>query len=181
AGDSGGHSFHTFGDGIERLVGLHSYQLSAACGDGADVRIDRFLGFIDGWLAQKEPALCTVDKRCKAGCTPVDIDCLVNAALGDPCTEGVHLCAAGSVCSGPAGAATTCRPACGTGGVCPAGSTCVEGQGAARYCQAEAAPPGEEPGGANGGVGCGVLPAGALPFASLLLFLFGRRAARRKP
>jgi MYXO-CTERM domain-containing protein len=78
-GDSGGPSFHTFNDGVERLVGVHSYTQTEACTDGADVRVDRYAGFIDQWFADKEGPSCGSDGQCVQGCAPVDPDCVCQA------------------------------------------------------------------------------------------------------
>ncbi|MHB8875529.1 MAG: S1 family peptidase [Myxococcaceae bacterium] len=75
-GDSGGPSFHTFSDGVERQVGIHSYTTGPDCVDGADIRVDAYTGFVNQWLADKEAPQCSRDGKCKAGCTPPDIDCL---------------------------------------------------------------------------------------------------------
>lgn len=75
-GDSGGPSFHTFGDGIERIIGVHSYTTDEMCLDGADSRVDAFQSFIQQWLTEKEAPTCSRDGRCVAGCTPVDLDCV---------------------------------------------------------------------------------------------------------
>src|SRR5262249_24253416 len=74
-GDSGGPSFHTFPDGIERVVGVHSFTIDQNCLDGADSRTDYFRSFIDTWMAQNETRTCAIDGLCKQGCTPVDQDC----------------------------------------------------------------------------------------------------------
>ncbi len=104
-GDSGGPSFHTFGDGVERAVGLHSFG-SSACGDGTDVRIDGFAAFVDAYVAEKEPNACGSDGFCQSGCTPSDPDCL---------------CAADGTCN-PACpdllADPDCPPDCVANGVC---------------------------------------------------------------
>ncbi|MBI3186105.1 MAG: trypsin-like serine protease [Myxococcales bacterium] len=86
-GDSGGPSFHTFADGVERIVGVHSFTTSQSCTDGADVRLDyySYASFVSGWLQEKEAPTCAEDGRCKTGCTPIDQDCA---------------CAADGVCSG---------------------------------------------------------------------------------
>lgn len=57
SGDSGGPALHTFADSVERIIGVHSLTTSMACGSGTDTRIDFHLGFIDQWLADKEPAV----------------------------------------------------------------------------------------------------------------------------
>jgi hypothetical protein len=74
-GDSGGPSFHTFPDGVERVVGVHSFTINANCLDGADSRTDYFKPFIETWLMQNETPTCDNDGLCKPGCTPVDQDC----------------------------------------------------------------------------------------------------------
>jgi uncharacterized protein (TIGR03382 family) len=53
-GDSGGPSFHTFPDGVERLVGVHSFTARTDCLLGGDTRVDAFAPFIQGWLTDKD-------------------------------------------------------------------------------------------------------------------------------
>jgi V8-like Glu-specific endopeptidase len=53
-GDSGGPSFHTFGDGVERIVGVHSHTEVDACLGGVDVRVDAHIDFIGQAIAQLE-------------------------------------------------------------------------------------------------------------------------------
>lgn len=79
-GDSGGPSLHTFEDGVERVVGLHSYTLAPTCTDGADVRVDAYWREVDGWLAAWEPPTCEEDGRCVPDCPEADVDC---ACLAD--------------------------------------------------------------------------------------------------
>ncbi len=79
SGDSGGPSFHTFPDGIERVVGVHSYTLASDCLDGADTRVDAQAAFIQAWIDEKEQPSCAEDGRCKLGCAPVDLDCVCGA------------------------------------------------------------------------------------------------------
>lgn len=76
-GDSGGPSFHTFPNGAERLVGVHSFTLNQQCTDGADVRLDypSYAAFVKAWLEEKEVPTCEEDRRCVLGCVPVDQDC----------------------------------------------------------------------------------------------------------
>jgi hypothetical protein len=74
-GDSGGPSFYMFPDGVERIVGVHSFTNDEACLTGADSRTDYFKSFIDGWLMQNEAPSCAEDGRCAANCPQVDIDC----------------------------------------------------------------------------------------------------------
>lgn len=70
-GDSGGPSLHRFADGVTRVVGVHSYtEPSAACLDGADVRVDRFGAFIHQYLLD-QGVLTVPDAGADAG-TPVD-------------------------------------------------------------------------------------------------------------
>jgi hypothetical protein len=83
-GDSGGPSLHTFPDGIERVVGVHSYTLDQNCLDGADTRVDAQADFIQQWIDEKEAASCGEDGRCKMGCAPVDLDCV--CGLDGACT-----------------------------------------------------------------------------------------------
>lgn len=74
-GDSGGPTFHTFGDGAERVVGVHSYTNNQDCTDGADIRVDVYSGFVDSWFQEKEAPTCAKDGKCLQGCVPVDQDC----------------------------------------------------------------------------------------------------------
>jgi uncharacterized protein (TIGR03382 family) len=55
-GDSGGPSFHVFPDGVERLVGVHSFTATERCVDGGDVRVDTYAPLIAGWLRKKDHA-----------------------------------------------------------------------------------------------------------------------------
>jgi hypothetical protein len=84
-GDSGGPSFHRFADGVERLVGIHSFATNRDCTEGADVRIAVHAEFVDQWMADYERSRCGADGVCKRGCTPVDIDCA--CAADGACTE----------------------------------------------------------------------------------------------
>ncbi len=75
-GDSGGPSFHTFSDGVERIVGVHSYDASGDCVYGGDIRVDAYQSFVQQWLDTWEEPTCAEDGRCKAtGCATVDVDC----------------------------------------------------------------------------------------------------------
>jgi secreted trypsin-like serine protease len=78
-GDSGGPSFHTFQDGVERVIGVHSFTRGEACLDGADSRTDFFRAFIQQWLTDKEAPSCQEDGRCVMGCSTPDIDCVCKA------------------------------------------------------------------------------------------------------
>ncbi|MBK7863720.1 MAG: trypsin-like serine protease [Archangiaceae bacterium] len=75
-GDSGGPSFHTFSDGVERVVGVHSFTTTEACTTGADTRVDYFQSFIKQWLMEKEAASCIEDGRCASSCATPDLDCV---------------------------------------------------------------------------------------------------------
>jgi hypothetical protein len=75
-GDSGGPSMFTFSDGVERIVGVHSYTSNLACTTGGDTRVDYYADFVDQWLLEKEPPSCEEDGRCATGCGFVDIDCV---------------------------------------------------------------------------------------------------------
>ena len=79
-GDSGGPTFHTFGDGVERLIGVHSFTRGDDCLDGADTRLDAKAPFILQWLSEFEEN-CGANFVCAAG-TCADPDCV---ALGQPC------------------------------------------------------------------------------------------------
>ncbi len=153
-GDSGGPSLHTFGDGVERAVGLHSFG-STACGDGTDIRLDGVLTFIDGWLAAKEPMVCIADGYCQQGCTPPDPDCL---------------CAADGVCNAQCPdllADPDCPPDCIANGVC-----------AKQACPVPDPDCGPDPSTPVKG-GCAAAPGAGWPWA--LAALGWRLRPRRKP
>lgn len=106
SGDSGGPTFHTFDDGVERQIGIHSYgQSESACVSGTDVRTDYYYRWIDGRLAELD-ADCGADGVCRQGCSPADVDCLCIAdgacqpdcadkTLDPDCAEA---CVANGVC-----------------------------------------------------------------------------------
>lgn len=73
-GDSGGPSMHQGTDGVERVVGVHSFANSAACNGGGDVRVDAIAEFIDQWTREKAPT-CATDGACVANCPQPDLDC----------------------------------------------------------------------------------------------------------
>lgn len=75
-GDSGGPSLHTFEDGVERVVGVHSYTANAACTDGADIRVDVHAAWIDSFMMKHEVPTCERDHACVQGCAVVDPDCV---------------------------------------------------------------------------------------------------------
>lgn len=79
-GDSGGPTFHTFPDGVERLVGIHStITLARECRTVTDTRVDAYRDFIQAWLEQRDEPRCEADTLCRPGCTPEDPDCLCQA------------------------------------------------------------------------------------------------------
>ena len=149
-GDSGGPSLFTFGDGVERAVGLHSFG-SSACGDGTDVRLDGVTAFIDGWLAAKEAKVCIADGTCQPGCTPPDPDCL---------------CAGDGVCNAQCPdllADPDCPPDCVANGVC-----------AKQACPVPDPDCGtDSPGQVKGG--CATAPGAPWPWALLALLFLLRR------
>jgi len=123
-GDSGGPTFHTFSDGVERVVGVHSFTAGEACTLGGASRTDYYASFINSWLSQEEGPQCSRDGQCKVGCQPVDPDCV---------------CVADNTCSGQCPNPDwdpDCPPNCGQNGICqPVGcpvadSDCVELGGA---------------------------------------------------
>jgi hypothetical protein len=97
----------TFPDGVERVIGVHSFTTSQTCTDGADTRVDAYQSFVQQWLNDKEAPTCAEDGRCATGCTPVDLDC-VCAADGQCTTACPNLlkdpdcpkdCVANGICS----------------------------------------------------------------------------------
>jgi MYXO-CTERM domain-containing protein len=78
-GDSGGPSFYTFPDGVERVVGVHSFTAEDDCLDGADTRVDYVQSFVTDWINANEEPNCGDDGRCATGCATPDIDCLCAA------------------------------------------------------------------------------------------------------
>jgi hypothetical protein len=105
-GDSGGPSFYTFGDGVERIVGVHSFTISQDCLDGADSRTDAFKPFIMTWISQNETPTCSEDGLCAPGCNPPDIDCVCAA-------DGMCTAACPDLLKDP-----DCPKDCVTNGVC---------------------------------------------------------------
>lgn len=105
-GDSGGPTFHTFSDGVERVVGVHSFTAGEACTLGGASRTDYYASFVNAWLAQEEGPQCTRDGQCKNGCAPVDPDCV---------------CVADNTCSGQCVNPDwdpDCPPNCGQNDIC---------------------------------------------------------------
>lgn len=134
-GDSGGPSFHTFGDGVERVVGVHSYTITEACTDGADTRVDYYQSFINNWMSANEGPQCTKDGFCKPGCAPVDPDCVCVAD---------NVCS--SQCANPADD-PDCPQNCGSDGICqPSGCAIPDGDCVANgaACTTSAVCPGKQ-------------------------------------
>lgn len=74
-GDSGGPGLYVFPDGIERIIGVHSW-ISMVCTEGRDQRVDVLETFIRRWLSEKEGiAWCELDSKCASGCALPDPDC----------------------------------------------------------------------------------------------------------
>jgi len=107
SGDSGGPSLYRFPDGVERIIGVHSFH-SGACGNNTDARVDRFQAQINAWVDEFEKGTCDADLRCQPnGCTTPDPDCACvedgqcNAACGGTTSDPdcAASCAADGVCS----------------------------------------------------------------------------------
>jgi|CXWL01.1.fsa_nt_gi hypothetical protein len=81
---------------------------------------------------------CTVPSDCPSNAQCTSGVCLLKqrptGVLGDDCVVGLTLCETGTVCTGPIGGVTICRPACGAQDACPQGTMCADGQGGARFC-----------------------------------------------
>lgn len=146
-GDSGGPTLLLMDDGVERLIGVHSFTRSADCTDGADTRTDAYAPFLDAWLTEKED-LCGVDGICSTQpCATADLDCL---SAGEPCRSALQCpgrrcgrdpqhdadyCGSPCPCASPLVCDTTsneCRlpqlPEVGPGGACVVGQTwCTSG------------------------------------------------------
>jgi secreted trypsin-like serine protease len=54
-GDSGGPTFYTGSDGVERVVGVTSYGNSNCTSGGTDTRVDAYLPFLDQYLGGTTP------------------------------------------------------------------------------------------------------------------------------
>lgn len=141
-GDSGGPSFHRFSDGVERVVGVHSFTANQACTDGADIRVDAYASFVRQWLAEKEAPTCGQDGRCVSGCTPtvdpdccgVDGTCSLEACTADPdCVPDGQRCTSELQCksrlcaSDPQHPEFYCTRRCSTAAECQAGMECFSG------------------------------------------------------
>lgn len=123
-GDSGGASFL---GGF--LAGVHS-RGDGSCGLGVDIRVDRHLGFIDGFIAANDPAACTADGRCATGCSTTDPDCptcLANGQCEAGCANNPDcVCQANSRCE--AGCGLTDPDCLDDGAVCAAATECAGAQ-----------------------------------------------------
>jgi hypothetical protein len=119
-GDSGGPTFHTFADGVERVVGVHSFTRGDACVDGADTRVDVYRDFIRQWLSEKEDE-CGANGICAVGaCATPDPDCL---AEGERCTTAFQC--RGRQCAADAQQPLTyCTRRCASSTDCEAGMEC---------------------------------------------------------
>lgn len=121
SGDSGGASL--LGSAV---AGIHSRTSSTSCGAGVDIRVDRFLAFIDGFVAANDPAPCTANGVCSAGCGVTDPDCRCQSdgACDATCgaTDPDCRCRADATCEATCGGADPdCR--CAADGTCDA--TCA--------------------------------------------------------
>jgi uncharacterized protein (TIGR03382 family) len=121
-GDSGGPSVHSFPDGVERVIGVHSHG-NANCLDGFDTRVDTYQSWITGWLQQHDPLPCGPDGTCTAGCVPPDPDCIpVGQTCNTPSQCSSRICVADPSQPNPY-CSQNCPPACPSsmscdGGVC---------------------------------------------------------------
>lgn len=78
-GDSGGPDFFTFPDGVERVVGVHSFGFAGCTGQATSMRVDAFLEQFIHPLLDAWDGPCKTDGVCVTeGCRSVDADC-------DPC------------------------------------------------------------------------------------------------
>lgn len=180
-GDSGGPSFHTFPDGRELLVGVHSFTLSDACTDGADTRVDAYTPFIRDWLMTHEPPSCADDGRCKEGCTPVDLDCV--CATDGQCTAACPApdrdadcprnCAADGICA-QAPCPVADADCVAVGAACASASQCMsslcvtDATHAQAYCSVACKGDGDCPGPLSCELAVGVCHHSSLPVATLL-------------
>ncbi len=108
SGDSGGPTFFTFADGVERVIGIHSFH-SGNCGQNTDTRVDAYAPTINAWMTELETPSCDADHRCNssASCTTPDPDCACvddgtcNAGCGpqSPDPDCTASCVADGVCS----------------------------------------------------------------------------------
>jgi len=138
-GDSGGPTFHTFGDGVERLIGVHSFTRTEDCLDGADTRVDAKATFLLQWLAEKEDD-CGPDFVCAVGaCGATDPDCV---DVGSLC-EGSWQCAGRSCINDAQHPAAYCSKPCTTDDECGVDLRCDPFRRLCQYPQLPTARPGE--------------------------------------
>lgn len=122
-GDSGGPSLLLFPDGVERLVGVHSYTRTPDCLDGADFRVDVFRVTVADWLGAWEN-MCGADGLCASTCgATIDPDC---AAPGQRCTDPLD-CASRLCVTDQQHPGAYCSQSCATA-PCPAGLECKSAQ-----------------------------------------------------
>ncbi len=124
-GDSGGPTFLTGSDGVERVAGVHSNG-DSQCGDTEDIRLDSHLAFIDAFVAANDPPACTGDGRCASGCTPADPDCGPDCTTNGQCNPACTPTDVDCLCQADGTCETTCPPGktdpdCG----CMADAVCV--------------------------------------------------------
>jgi tryptase len=74
-GDSGGPSFFVFPDGVERLVGVHSFTSEEDCLDGGDTRADAYRDFISAWIVEKETSASVQTPSLINGSAPENPSC----------------------------------------------------------------------------------------------------------
>lgn len=128
-GDSGGPTFLTFDDGVERVIGVHSFTRGEACTDGADTRVDAYTGFITQWLADREEECATNNLCAQGACAVPDADCV---PIGSACSS--ELQCVGRVCTDDAQHVQTyCSTTCTRDAECEAGFTCDETRGVCQH------------------------------------------------
>lgn len=138
-GDSGGPTFHRFGDDVERLIGVHSFTRSEACVDGADTRVDREADFLLSWIAEHEDA-CAPNGVCATGpCPASDPDC---RAPGAAC-ETAFQCPGRDCGADAQHPRPYCSRPCGGPADCPTPLTCEPTRGRCQLPQLPTVRPGE--------------------------------------
>jgi V8-like Glu-specific endopeptidase len=160
-GDSGGPTFHVFPDGVERLVGIHSYDANQQCTSGADGRIDAYADFIDDWVMENETPRCDADGLCRKGCTPVDPDCsppdcasngicavdecpapdVDCVEMGQPCSSALQ-CQSRECVADPQHSGTYCSRPCNPSSGCPPAMECAANASVCVFAQLPIAAPG---------------------------------------
>ncbi|MFT3710181.1 MAG: trypsin-like serine protease [Archangium sp.] len=125
-GDSGGPSLLLFNDGVERVVGVHSYTSTPTCVDGADTRVDFHWAFVSQWLMDKEQT-CARDFICNPTCPMADPDCRPD---GERCDHPLDC--GGRTCRGDAQHSEPyCTARCQGTTACPSNLRCDT---ASAYC-----------------------------------------------